>query len=514
MTRLLLLLTAFVALPQLICCSEDETDTWILSYKSFLGSKEEHEGERASVLSHFKNVLSFPIKDEKYLPNLHMEVLKVPKGFTGFEILNKIGSSFPGLMHFTKDMKLYGALTSPTVEPKVSANQGYMTTGYGGWGANFEPCWELTTGEDSPLIAVVDTGISTIHPDLDQSVLDGYDFQNSRGYTGSFETDRPLNDDNGHGSHVSCLVSGEGQGGDAVFGGAPRATRKLLAAKALDSNQDTTVSIAVSALDWAIGKGAKISNNSYGAPMSEEPVALKEAVKRAGNAGMLFIAAAGNNGMNTKTSPFYPGSFTASEGFDHVINVASLKPEGTLRSDSNYMDVDLAAPGHEIFSCWQGSQYKAISGTSMAAPIVSGAAALIWSIQPTLTPAQVKTLLMDNVKKMDIDVRAGGTLDAGAACKAANATVESSSVQAYDRSTDAGVDDMKEEEKPSLFDRFGSDDDDDDDDKEDGGLFSGGLFGGDSKFSFDGFKFDGFSFDGFDGLKFDGFSRFGRDDDE
>jgi hypothetical protein len=163
---------------------------------------------------------------------------------------------------------------------------------------------------------------------------------------------------------------------------------------------------AISAIGYATRKGAKIINASWGGTSGP---GLKEAIKRAGESGILFVAAAGNGMKNIDTSPYYPASYD----LDNIISVAATDQNDNLGMFSNYgaISVDLAAPGVGIYSTLPGGDYGDKDGTSMATPYVTGVAALVWAANPTFTYQQVKDQILASVDP--IPALAGKTVTGG-----------------------------------------------------------------------------------------------------
>ncbi|MDH6085549.1 S8 family serine peptidase [Chrysosporum ovalisporum TAC611] len=146
-------------------------------------------------------------------------------------------------------------------------------------------------------------------------------------------------------------------------------------------------------MEYATAQGVKLTNNSWGGGGYSQ--GLYDAIAAAGDAGSLFIAAAGNESNNNDSSPSYPASYN----LDNIISVAAITHWDGLSWFSNYglTTVDLGAPGSSIYSTVPGNSYDTYSGTSMASPHVAGAAALLWSENPTWTAQQVKDVLLQTV---------------------------------------------------------------------------------------------------------------------
>lgn len=208
--------------------------------------------------------------------------------------------------------------------------------------------------------------------------------------------------DDDHGTHVAGTIGGVGGNGKGVAG--MNWNVRLMNAKFLGANGGTTANAVKSvdyftALKQAQGLQLVATNNSWGGGGYSK--SLFDAIERANQAGILFIAAAGNNGSNNDATPSYPASYTNA----NIIAVASITSTGAISSFSNYgaTSVDIGAPGSSIVSTIprrSGNQvvsaYGSYSGTSMATPHVTGAAALYYSAHPGATAAQIKGAILNN----------------------------------------------------------------------------------------------------------------------
>lgn len=271
------------------------------------------------------------------------------------------------------------------------------------WGlnnVNAPGAWDKTTGDRRVVVAVVDTGVDYTHPDLAQNIWrntreipgngiddDGNGFiDDTRGWSFVDKNAQPLDSD-GHGTHVAGIIGASGNNGIGVSGVDPNV--QIMPVK-VSSNGSLLISNAVRGIDYAVKNGANIINCSFGG--NTYSTALYSAIARANTAGVTIVAGAGNNGSNSDAAPFYPADYD----LPNIISVAATDATNQLASFSNYglQTVDLGAPGANIYSTIPGS-YGYKSGTSMATPFVAGAAALLLSKQPTLTPVQIRSTLMN-----------------------------------------------------------------------------------------------------------------------
>ncbi|MDH6056277.1 S8 family serine peptidase, partial [Umezakia ovalisporum] len=264
--------------------------------------------------------------------------------------------------------------------------------------------WDIQTGNPDLVIGVIDTGVDYTHPDLVGNIWtnigeiagDGIDndgngyIDDIRGWDFAYNDNNPMDVD-GHGTHVSGTIAGKGNNAVGVTGVAWNA--KIMPLKFLDDTGSGWISDAILAVEYATAQGVKLTNNSWGGGGYSQ--GLYDAIAAAGDAGSLFIAAAGNESNNNDSSPSYPASYN----LDNIISVAAITHWDGLSSFSNYglTTVDLGAPGSDIYSTVPGNSYDSYSGTSMASPHVAGAAALLWSENPTWTAQQVKDVLLQTV---------------------------------------------------------------------------------------------------------------------
>jgi subtilisin family serine protease len=314
------------------------------------------------------------------------------------------------------------------LQSQVVANDTYYTNGslWGMYGDGTTPAnqygsaageaWVAGyTGLRAVYVGVIDEGIQFTHPDLDANVwtnpfdpVDGIDndgngkIDDVHGWD-FFNNDNSVYDSTAddHATHVAGTIGGEGGNAAGVAG--VNWNINMISTKFLGPNGGFT-SGAIKALDYLtdlkIRHSLKIvaTNNSWGGVGFSQ--SLLDAINRSGNAGILFVAAAGNNGVNNDTTAFYPASYSAtgSRGWDCVISVAAITSTGDKASFSNYglTSVDIGAPGSAIMSTVPTNSYASYSGTSMATPHVTGAIALGASINPLLTAQQLRDLVLNS----------------------------------------------------------------------------------------------------------------------
>jgi len=223
-------------------------------------------------------------------------------------------------------------------------------------------------------------------------------------------------DDNGHGTHVSGTIGAVGNNSLGVVG--VNWNVKILPCKFLDSTGNGSIADAVICLDYLLdlklnhGINIVATNNSYGG-LGTFSQTMLDAIKAHRDAGILFIAAAGNFGVDNDTSDFYPANYDVS----NVIAVAATDHNDAKAGFSSYgaTTVDLGAPGVDILSTLPGNSYGLLSGTSMATPHVSGAAALVRAVAPNTSAALVRQILMnlsDQVASMQGITVSGARLNA------------------------------------------------------------------------------------------------------
>ncbi|CAN5301770.1 hypothetical protein BH09ACT13_BH09ACT13_05900 [soil metagenome] len=263
--------------------------------------------------------------------------------------------------------------------------------------------WDTGTGSSGTVVAVSDTGVDFSHPDLAArqwtnplDPVNGADddgnglVDDATGWDFVSDDSNPV-DDNDHGTHVSGTIGAAGDNGVGVAG--VNWDVKIMALKFLDATGNGNTADAIAATLYAADHGASVSSNSWGGgPFAQ---ALLDAIDYGASRGMLFVAAAGNDGANNDSTATYPANY-ASEA---IVSVAATDHNDLIAFFSNYgaKTVDLGAPGVNILSTTPGNTYQSFSGTSMATPHVSGVAALGKSLFPGASPYALKALLLGSV---------------------------------------------------------------------------------------------------------------------
>ncbi|MFN8672490.1 MAG: S8 family serine peptidase [Candidatus Sericytochromatia bacterium] len=265
-------------------------------------------------------------------------------------------------------------------------NDPYLDIQYGISITGTDKAWSVQKGNPKVVVAIIDSGIDATHPEFQGQLVKGMDFTVKPPKEGGDY------DKYGHGTHVAGVVAAKADNGIGISGVAPNC--KLMPVKIFNDWGQSTEGASTQAVIWAVDNGAKVINASWGSPLPGE--AFHEAVKYALEKDVVFVAAVGNSGNNDPDTKPYPG---ASEG---VIGVSATTDIDGWASFSTYGDqVDLGAPGKAILSTYPlalGNGYRIMEGTSMAAPLVSGAAALVRSQFPNFTQAQVKERLENTAK--------------------------------------------------------------------------------------------------------------------
>ena len=294
--------------------------------------------------------------------------------------------------------------------------------------------WDTTTGSRSVVIAVVDTGVDYTHRDLAANAWrnpgeiagDGLD-NDGNGFVDDVvgwdfaNRDADPMDDNGHGTHVAGTIGAVGSNGTGVVGVNWQVS--IMPLKFLTGSGSGSTSGAIGAINYAtrmrrdFGVNVVATNNSWGG--GGFSASLRDAIAAGGRAGILFVAAAGNDGTDNDVTPQYPSNYAG----DAVISVAATDRSNLLASFSNFgaTSVDVAAPGAGITSTLPGNRYGSYSGTSMATPHVTGVVGLLAAANPAATATQIRAAILSTttpVAGLAGKMTTGGLVNAAAAVAA------------------------------------------------------------------------------------------------
>ena len=283
--------------------------------------------------------------------------------------------------------------------------------------------WDVRTTAGSMVVAVIDTGVRYTHQDLAANMWvnsgevigngvddDGNGVVDDVYGFDAYNNDGDPMDDQSHGTHCAGTIGGVGNNGIGITGVAWGV--KLMACKFLSNTGSGTDSDAIRCIDYARSKGAKVLSNSWGGGGANS--SLLAAIERCRAAGVLFVAAAGNETNNNDIRLSYPASYTT----DNIISVAATTRTDALASFSNYgaTSVDLGAPGDGIYSTVSGSNsaYATYSGTSMATPHVAGALAMIAAQYPMESYTSLISRLLsgtDKIGSLSGKTKSGGRMN-------------------------------------------------------------------------------------------------------
>ncbi len=391
------------------------SDSIIVVFKQGVG-----KAERQQVMQKYGVSLRFADKDgfdarSRQLLDGRIAELSLPKGVSRDGLIKQL--SRHSAIEIAEPNYLLHAIENSNVvipnDPRFTELWGMNNTGAGG-GVNdadidAPEAWDLTKGSKDVIVGVIDTGTDYNHPDLAANIWtnpneiagNGIDDDNNgviddiHGFSAVNNNGNPM-DGQGHGTHVSGTIGASGDNATGVVGVNWNVT--MIPCQFLGADGSGTTAGAIACINYFTnlkqnhGVNVRLTSNSWGGGGFSQ--ALSDAIQAGNNAGILFIAAAGNDADNSDVTPHYPSAYN----LPGIISVASTDRADNLSSFSTYgaVSVDLGAPGSAILSTTPNNTYASYSGTSMATPHVAGAAALVWSLNPDLSIAEMKTLLMDS----------------------------------------------------------------------------------------------------------------------
>lgn len=332
----------------------------------------------------------------------------------------------------TRDAFLREPVDASPNDPHFAEQWALSNTGQDGGkeGADLSAlnAWTKTKGSKDVVVAVLDTGVDYTHLDLASNMWARPDnvpqyfdeelgtYNDLQGFDANINASDPM-DENGHGTHCSGIVGAEGNNNEGIAG--INWNVQIMPLKFLGRGGFGTTKDAIEAINYAIdrkqkGVNIRIISASWGSTQYSKP--LEDAIRAAGEQGILFVAAAGNSSTDNDRKPHYPSNYD----LPNVISVAALDRTDSLASFSNYgaKTVHVAAPGREIVSTWLGNAYREASGTSMATPYVSGIAALVIANEPNISVEKLRERIIKSVDKIDSlngKVVSGGRINAAKA---------------------------------------------------------------------------------------------------
>lgn len=346
------------------------------------------------------------------VPGLHHVAIRGPVE-EAIDAVTMLGGAL-GVVEYAEPDRIYRAQAAPD-DPSMGQLWGLHNTGQviagsdvGTANADIDApqAWNLFKGDPEFVVAVFDTGVRRTHEDLAENtwvnpdeVLDGID-NDGNGRIDDlwgwdfYNNDNDPTDDHNHGTHCAGTIGARGNNGRGIVG--VNWYCRLASMKVSSSSASVSDSAVIAALSYCIQKDILISNHSWGGYGYSQ--SLYNAMNGARAAGHMVVASAGNNNSNNDVIPFYPASFN----LDNIISVAAIDNDNAKASFSNYGpgSVDIAAPGVMVLSSvrYHDASYAYFHGTSMAAPHVTGVAALVWARHPTWSYLQVRERVLSTAK--------------------------------------------------------------------------------------------------------------------
>lgn len=308
----------------------------------------------------------------------------------------------PSIEYVVPNFKLYSFSTVPNVIDRTTLKEQWAIAK-----VQAEKAWTRAgnRGSKNVLLAVIDTGADYKHKALASNMVPGFNFKDNNAdpmdITGAKNP--------GHGTHCSGIIAANGTVEGGTIGISPELS--VMPLRFLGADGSGTLEDGIKAIDYAIEKGAHVISASWGAAVPRsQALPLIEAVKRADDKGVIFVAAAANDGKNNDVTEVFP----TNAGTPNMIAVAASDDKDQKPSWSNYgkATVHVAAPGLNIMSTLPADKYGNLSGTSMATPLVAGLTAFLKAQDMTLTGAQIRALLQTSGAKVNIETACNCRVDA------------------------------------------------------------------------------------------------------
>jgi hypothetical protein len=358
-------------------------------------------GDRVRALGALRETPAMSIRSFRGLPGLHL--VKFANDEAG-ELAKSLLASRSDVEYIEPNYVIR-ALALPN-DPRFTDQWGLNATGPYPPEADIDApeAWNITTGSDSVVVAVIDSGIDYTHADLAANIYssatdcdaDSFD-DDGNGYVDDchgidvVDHDSDPMDERGHGTHVAGIIGAVGDNGLGIAGVSWRV--KLLPCRFLDKDGEGDTAGALACLDYIAAlksRGVNIiaSNNSWGS--YEYSRALNEAIAAQRQSNILFVAAAGNEVVDVDKDPIYP----CASGSSNIVCVASTDESNLHFGNWGRHSVLVEAPGSAIWSTVPGNQYAALTGTSMATPFASGVAALLSAQNPSRDWRALKNLII------------------------------------------------------------------------------------------------------------------------
>lgn len=311
----------------------------------------------------------------------------------------------PNVLYAQPDYVIHSAGVPAPSDPRFNEQWGLDNFGQNGGAKGIDinalKAWDVTSGSAVTVVGVLDTGIDINHEDLKSNIyvnpnelsnntidddsngyvddVNGWNFADKTNYVFNSSTE------DAHGTEVAGIIAAASND-KGIVGASPNV--KILPLKFMKGGSGYT-SDAIEAIEYAKMMGIKIINCSFGSTDFNQ--ALYDEMQ---NSGILFICSAGNTGTDTSKTPFYPASFN----LPNVISVAAVDNAGSLAPFSNYGgNTEVAAPGSNILTTTPGDSYSSVSGTSFAAPFVTGIAALLAGNETSVSPEDIATRIKDSI---------------------------------------------------------------------------------------------------------------------